>query len=420
VSVAVRAPAAAEEAVYARLFRSGRGQVLSLLGREFPRLDVADLEDIASVAMLEMVHANRLTEYSSGAIGQWHHLSRLRVIDELRRRSARGEPAGSDALAERSIAAQDASVHEIIEHALSEWRVLELMAQMSERAATYVRLQLLEGGRRADVMRTTGWSRKQYEAAQSEAKRALRATLQDLDSAERCSSVRDVIDAAAIGERLSIRKRIELRAHSERCCHCRAYRGEAERTVRSVAPLIGLLAPAGGGAATLATGAIAGTSVAVPASGLLGKSLVAVCIGAVCIGGAIKAMTPQHHPAQTPHPATASALGGGGDLRGAIFPTRVGPAPTRTGATRSTGLGTADFLGLGLEATHARSRKDARTSTGAEAALGFGAQSRPNNESAPASGPRGATASVRSQPDVASSRPKRPAAATCVPGELGC
>lgn len=389
------------ESLYARLFREGHAEVVTRMRRAFPRRSSDEVEDIVSAALLEIVRGRWLTEWTDGTVGQWYVLSRRRMLDEMRRHGQRQTLAP---LNEATAVSSEGSVHDRVEQSLSDWRVVELMAQLSERAATYVRLRMLEGGTRAEVFTSTGWTRRQYERAQSEAKSALRATLTDIESASSCNRIRDLINAVVMDDELPARTRLELRAHSQRCPSCRAYRQEAQRTVHGAAPLVALtLLPVSGGAA-LAGSAAVGTTVAVPMT-LLGKGTAAMCVGALCIGGVMttvpdKGQRPSNPPSQasTPPPSAAAQ---------AITASHAGSA---SGAS----VKLSDPLGLGdLSGGVTAPAKTSRHQRKHEAAFGLGAP-RPQKQDTAARDQ--AQAALTSAPEPA----PRNATTSCSPGELGC
>lgn len=302
MSATVHAASDRDEAVYGRLFREGRAEVLARIGREFPQVSAADREDVASLALMDMVRARRLTRWERGAIGVWVELARQRMVNELVRNRRREQRARLEPLTDQVEVAAAVTPHEEIEAALSEWCVVELMAWMSPCAATFVRLRVLEGGRRADVMALTGWSVKQYEKAQSAAKSALRSTLGDLDSPRLCARYRRLIDSRALGVECSEREQAALHAHVERCGSCRAYSSEARRTLRGVAPLLGLV-PAGNAAGGALVGG--GSVGAALSAGVAANGTAILCAAALCAEGALLALDEHEgQPRREPH-ATA-------------------------------------------------------------------------------------------------------------------
>lgn len=396
MSATVHTRADRDEAVYARLFREGRAGVLARMERDFPDVSSHDREDSASLALLDMIRARRLSRWEPGAVGLWGEMARQRMVNGFVRDRRRAQHARLEPLTEETEAvAASSTPYEEIEAALSDWRAVELMAQLSPRAATFVRLRVLEGGSRADVMAATGWSGKQYEKAQSAAKTALRASLGDLDSPRRCGQYRRLIDRRALGVELSERKQAELRAHLERCGSCRAYGSEAHRALHSVAPLLGLIPASAAGGALVAGAGSAGIGVS---AGALSKGAAILCAGALCAGGAYVLL---HNDGKAPprREAAASKALVTGSPPPSAAPRQAVAKPTRR-RVHERARGRDDALGLGssLPQRPARPAPDPSPAPvplaagDAESAFGLGAATR----SAPA--PR----------------------AACAPGELGC
>jgi DNA-directed RNA polymerase specialized sigma24 family protein len=383
-----------DEAVYGRLFREGRADVLAHIEREFPKVSPEEREDVASVALLEMVRRRMLCRWEPGAIGAWSDLAKQRMVDELRRSKRREQRARLKPMT-HGIGPPPLPEEEI-EAALSDWRAVELMAQMPPRAATFVRLRVLEGGSRADVMVATGWSAKQYEKAQSAAKSALRSTLANLDSSRRCAQYRRLIDRLALRDELPVRKRRALHAHVEHCGRCRAYSQEARRTLHVVAPLFGLLpAGAGAGGAILGVGSVVGLSVP---TGMVAKGAAIMCAGALCLGGAYVALhddeaRPRHEVrTSAPLQVSPSMLASPGTASRSPISASAPSRPRREGD---------ETLGLDSRTPEPAARLPVQDlapapveppSHGAESAFGLGASSQ--SPPAPSGG--------------------------CVPGELGC
>lgn len=490
MSATARAPrTASAQNVYERLFREGREQVIAATRREFPTASHEDIEDATSRTLLEMVREARMTHWESGAIGVWKDRTRLRMIDEVRSQRAhrKGGPGSRVAVsadvvieaatiplgdAHEEIADKRESASELVEKSIGDWRVIELLATMSERAATYVRLSMLEGGARRDILAATGWSPKILSNAQKEAKAALRATLADLESGDTCDPFRDLIDAEIVGEAVDRRRRIALDAHERRCVACRAYRGEARRTVRGVIPLLGLLS--GGavpvGVAVTAGGAGAGVVATVSGaaiSGTLLKGAAAIC-ATVCIGVAavevprqVRGGAPeQRESARVEAAATPTGPNGGGGqagtaitlpgsvsgptARGGLLPQSptstkraVGPvldtdplglaATARRGSKRPARGRAArrDDDALGLGATPAARRRARARRRAARDAVAVATTTTPAATPPPTPAPTPAPEPLPAQEPAASAPAPAPTPApdttsSCTPGELGC
>jgi RNA polymerase sigma factor (sigma-70 family) len=411
MSARLRRPVEGDGAVYGRLFREGRAEVLARIAREFPHVSPEDREDVVALALLEMVRGRRLRRWEPGAIGAWAELARRRMVDELRRVKRREQRARLEPLTDDVEVADPVTPHEQIEAALSDWRVVELMAQLTPRAAMFVKLRVLEGASRSDVIAATGWSTKQYEKAQAAAKKSLRATLGDLDSPRRCEPYRGLIDSGALRGDVDGREQAGLHAHLEACGSCRAYGGEAHRAVHGVAPLVGLLpaSAAGGGALT----GVGSSGLGVPA-GVFAKGAAILCAGALCVGGAVMVLhrdEPQRRGEQRmvlhrDEPRRRGRLRANAPLMTALAPRSVArrPAGSQTAATR-------------------KSRHRARVD-----ALGLAAAGTPNAGLRRASGSDLDPAPVRPPSEKAETafgfgsvaQPPPVPAASCTPGELGC
>jgi len=214
-----------------------------------------------------------------------------------------------------------------------------------------------------------------------------------------------MIAEEALGE-LPVRKRIILRAHRERCGHCRVYRAETQSTVQALMPLIGLAAPVSGGGIVVASGV---------GMGLAGKGAATLCIGALCLGGVYGAATRDRPPRASAAPATApstrSASPGALLGQAPVLPIAQEEVRSTPGSTRG-----ADVLELDPTPGGRRGRPANGTAATAESVFGLRSGQQPTapaDGDIEADGPVPSTAARTETPDAA------PAAA-CVPGELGC